>query len=156
MKLLSNNEYRNEFICNEILKLSEIRNKILIATVFIHHGNNLLNLLISQSKDFENKCVFLHGGCKQESILFAKSLECKIVFATYQYMEEGYDDCTLDSLILSMPRSKVQQVIGRCERSFIGKLNPIIIDIVDSSFPICQGMFKKRMKFYKERSYQLQ
>lgn len=155
MKLLSNNEHRNEFISNEILKLSQIRNKILIATVFIKHGNQLLNLLL-QNKEFENKCVFLHGGCKQESIVFAKSQNCKIVFATYQYMEEGYDDCTLDSLILSMPRSKVQQVIGRCERSFIGKLNPIIIDIVDSSFPICQGMYKKRMKFYKERSYQLQ
>jgi superfamily II DNA or RNA helicase len=151
MKMLSTNKYRNDFLVEEILKLCDTRKKILVTTTFVQHGKWLLNEL---NLKFQNKCVFLHGGCKQEFILFAKSMECKIVIATYQYMEEGYDDATLDSLVLSLPRSKVQQVIGRCERSHIGKLNPIIIDIVDC-FPICQGMFKKRMKFYKERSYQI-
>lgn len=151
MKMLSTNKYRNEFLIEEILKLCDTRKKILVTTTFVQHGKWLLNEL---NLKFENKCVFLHGGCKQEFILFAKSNECKIVIATYQYMEEGYDDATLDSLLLSLPRSKVQQVIGRCERNHEGKLNPVIIDIVDN-FPICQGMYKKRLKFYKERSYQL-
>ena len=84
----------------------------------------------------EIKCEFLHGGVKKEKIEFAKSFECRLVFATYQYMEEGYDDPTLDTLVLSMPRSNVQQVIGRCERNHEGKLDPLILDIVDNPISI--------------------
>ena len=67
-------------------------------------------------------------------------------------MEEGYDDPTLDTLVLALPRSKIQQVIGRCERYHEGKLNPLIIDIVDSHF-FFKGMYRKRQKFYTEREF---
>jgi superfamily II DNA or RNA helicase len=67
-------------------------------------------------------------------------------------MEEGYDDPTLDTLVLSMPRSNVQQVIGRCERTHEGKLDPLILDIVDNHY-LLEAMHKKRKKFYTNQQY---
>lgn len=151
--ILKNNEIRNTYILDLIQNCKEIkkRNKILIVTSFVDHGTYLQEKIQNVLKF---SCEFLHGGVKQDKILFAKSLECSIVIATYQYMEEGYDDPTLDTLILSVPRSNVQQVIGRCERTHEGKLDPLIIDIVDTHF-LFQAMHKKRKKFYTNQQYNI-
>lgn len=147
VKSLEENEKRNEFIKEYIQKLvNKKRIKILIVTTSVAHGQTF-------QEKFDGS-IFIHGGVKQKDVLYAKSKECKIVFATYQYMEEGYDDPTIDTLLLALPRSKIQQVIGRCERTHEGKLDPLVIDIVDSHFYF-KGMFKKRNTFYKERKFNL-
>jgi superfamily II DNA or RNA helicase len=149
-KALRTNKSRNLFIIDTIKNLyNNQRKKILVTTISIEHGKHLLHEL---NNLFEKSCEFLHGGVKQETIDFAKSSQCRIVLATYQYMEEGYDDPTLDTLVLSMPRSNVQQVIGRCERTHIGKLDPLILDIVDNHY-LLEAMHKKRKKFYTNQQY---
>jgi superfamily II DNA or RNA helicase len=144
IKELEQNMKRHIEIINLVKELQKSRRKILIVTSSVSHGDTLF-------KEFEDS-VFIHGGVRQEYVAFAKSKKCKIVVATYQYMEEGYDDPTLDTLVLSLPRSKIQQVIGRCERFHEGKLDPLVIDIVDSHY-FFKGMYRKREKFYKERKF---
>jgi hypothetical protein len=56
---------------------------------------------------------------------------------------------------MALPRSKIQQVVGRCERTHEGKLIPLIIDIVDT-FSVFEAMSWKRHKFYKSRGFQIQ
>lgn len=76
----------------------------------------------------------------------------RIVLATYSLLEEGYDDPSLDALLLAMPRSKIQQTIGRIERHKEGKQVPVVFDLVDD-FSLFPNMHRKRMSFYKSRGF---
>jgi len=89
---------------------------------------------------------------KQKDSVLAKDPDVKIVYATYNLLEEGYDDPLLDTLILATPRTRVQQTIGRIERSHGGKLRPVVYDIVDS-FSIYGSMWYKRLAFYNSRGF---
>jgi hypothetical protein len=70
-------------------------------------------------------------------------------------LELGYDDKTLDTLILCTPKSSIQQTVGRVEREAPGKAIPEVYDIVDKN-PMLQGMWRKRSTFYKSRGFLLQ
>ncbi len=78
----------------------------------------------------------------------------RLVFATYSLLEEGYDDPNLDTLLMVTPRSRIQQTIGRIERTAAGKLQPWVIDITDS-FSVFPNMFWKRKTFYTSRGFQI-
>jgi superfamily II DNA or RNA helicase len=140
--LLAQDTVRNEFLIQTIRDLLDSRRKILIVTTLVDHAKFL-------TAQFDAALVY--GGCKKEAISKAKS-NVPIVVATYQFLEEGYDDETLDTLVMALPRSKIQQVVGRCERTHIGKLVPLIIDVVDT-FSVFEAMSWKRMSFYKSRGF---
>lgn len=142
---LAQDDDRNLYILNIIKELNE-RKKILIVTSIVQHAKFLSSKL---------NCLAIHGGCSSSLIAQAKSSETKCVVATYQFLEEGYDDPLIDTLIMALPRSRIQQVVGRCERTHKGKLIPIVIDIVDT-FSIFEAMGWKRHKFYKSRGFKIQ
>jgi superfamily II DNA or RNA helicase len=84
----------------------------------------------------------------------AKSKDTRIVFATYSMLEEGYDDPLLDTLVLATPRSRIQQTVGRIERTHEGKLRPLVLDFVDP-LALYENMWRKRLKFYRSRGFSL-
>lgn len=132
---LSKDHTRNLCVLGHINALKE-RGKILVVTSLVEHAKYLAQAL---------GCTAMYGGSKTSS-------EGRIIVATYQLLEEGYDDADLDTLVLALPRSKIQQVVGRCERTKEGKLTPLVIDIVDT-FSVFFAMFKKRLGFYSERGF---
>jgi superfamily II DNA or RNA helicase len=69
-------------------------------------------------------------------------------------LEEGYDDPWLDTLLLVTPRSRIQQVVGRIERSRDNKLRPLVFDFVDF-FSIWPNMWYKRKSFYASRGFEI-
>jgi superfamily II DNA or RNA helicase len=145
---LAKEEARNTFLLQIIKYLTKDgmnRRKILIVTSIVNHAKFLSDTL---------QCTMINGGCPSYLVAKAKSPECKLVVATYQFLEEGFDDPLIDTLILALPRSKIQQVVGRCERTYEGKLTPIVIDIIDP-FSIFQAMSWKRKSFYDSRGFKL-
>ena len=147
--LLSQDEKRNLLIINLIKKsIEEGRKKVLIVTSIVDHAKFLCESLK------EYKTCLVYGGCKPNQLTIAKSNLVNVVVATYQFLEEGYDDNTLDTLIMALPRSKIQQVVGRCERTHENKLVPIVYDIIDT-FSVFEAMGWKRTKFYKSRGFQI-
>jgi superfamily II DNA or RNA helicase len=141
---LAMDEERNAMLLDMIQELKE-RKKILIVTSIVDHGKAL-----SQSLS----CLMISGGCSPLLIAQAKSIEQRIVVATYQFLEEGYDDPYIDTLVMALPRSKIQQVVGRAERTHENKLVPLIIDIIDT-FSVFEGMSWKRRAFYKSRGFEI-
>lgn len=145
---LSRDQIRNDMIVhlakNAIAEGA--RKKILIVTSIVEHAKMLAEKI---------GAFAIHGGVQDTVISRAKSAEARALVATYQFMEEGYDDPFIDTIIMALPRSKIQQVVGRCERTHAGKLTPLIIDIVDT-FSVFEGMSKKRNKFYKSRGFNLE
>jgi len=138
VSLLAEDEERNAFVLQQINALQG-RGKILVVTSLVQHAKFIASHL---------GCVALYGGSKTSAVGH------RIIVATYQLLEEGYDDADLDTLVLALPRSKIQQVVGRCERSKEGKLIPLVIDIVDT-FSVFFAMFKKRNAFYSERGFSI-
>jgi superfamily II DNA or RNA helicase len=141
---LAADEERNAYILSLAgSAVEQDRKKLLIVTSIVDHAK----LLGSQLN-----ALVIHGGCSPALVSQAKSAETRIVVATYQFLEEGYDDPRLDTLIMALPRSKIQQVVGRCERTHDKKLVPEIHDIVDT-FSVFEPMSWKRHHFYKSRGF---
>lgn len=75
----------------------------------------------------------------------------KVLFATYGLAKEGLDIPRLDRLILASPhkdKATIIQSIGRIERKFENKKNPICYDLVDP-IDYFENMYKHRKRYYK-------
>lgn len=62
-----------------------------------------------------------------------------IIVSTYAFTGKGFDMSRLGGLILACPLSgkkSVIQVVGRVLRSYQGKIQPIVYDLVDLCFPM--------------------
>ena len=134
---------RNSTILSLVAAQSAVRKRILVLTAFREHAQTLAKHI----EDLGIKVKLLLGGAKpSEDTLYT----CAV--ATYSLLELGYDDKTLDTLVLCTPKSNIQQTVGRIEREHPGKLVPIVFDIVDHN-PLLHGMWKKRKSFYKSRGF---
>lgn len=74
-----------------------------------------------------------------------------VVFATGQYLGEGFDWPQVDTLFLAFPisfRGKLVQYVGRILRSAPGKPRPQVFDYVDESVPVLRAMASRRLKSY--------
>lgn len=78
----------------------------------------------------------------------------KVLFATYGLAKEGLDIPRLDRLILASPhkdKATIIQSIGRIERKFENKINPICYDLVDP-IDYFENMYKHRKRYYKSNN----
>lgn len=78
----------------------------------------------------------------------------KVLFATYGLAKEGLDIPRLDRLILASPhrdKATIIQSIGRIERKFENKSNPICYDLVDD-LQYFHGMYRSRKSYYKKNN----
>lgn len=78
----------------------------------------------------------------------------KVLFATYGLAKEGLDIPRLDRLILASPhrdKATIIQAIGRIERKFENKSNPICYDLVDN-LKYFESMYKSRKRYYKKNN----
>jgi superfamily II DNA or RNA helicase len=143
---LTTKDKRNELIIEQVLmSLGESR-KILILTERRNHAELLVRLLL-----LHNVSAGLYlGGMKQ--LTREDSVTKSVIIGTYQASGEGFDVPDLDTLILSTPKSDVEQAVGRILRK-VNKNEPVVIDIVDM-FSIFKGQYYKRRRFYKKCEYE--
>lgn len=92
--------------------------------------------------------------------------EAKVVWATKQMVEEGFDIPALDVLVLATPMSDVEQIVGRVRRwckpqpdkcfrlcswragSCKGKPDPIVVDVRTPDWAPYMGKARRREIFY--------
>ena len=77
--------------------------------------------------------------------------ESLVIVATGKYVGEGFDYPRLDTLFLTMPiawKGNVEQYAGRLHREYEGKSEVCIYDYVDIRVPLCDSMYRKRLKGY--------
>ena len=143
------------------LTIKKERNQLIINTIKIYSPGRKILIL----SDRREHCEFIDaqlkllgissglylGGMKTDQR--ALSVKCDVIIGTYQASGEGFEVPELDTLILSTPKSDVQQAVGRILRQK-NKNEPIVIDIVDS-FSIFKAQYYKRRKFYKSCGYLL-
>jgi superfamily II DNA or RNA helicase len=147
---------RNLFIVQTIKDLFDNPERnILILSDRVEHLNTLYQLLTIHIK-FQNKdepdMGYYIGKLKQKEL--DKSATKRIILATYGMAAEALDIPQLNTLILSTPRSDVEQAVGRILRKQDYHLEPIIIDIVDS-LKSCSNQSNHRKKLYRKMHFNI-
>lgn len=136
--------FRTEYILNLIKECYNCNRKILVLTDRKIH----CDLMYTRLKERYSVGIY-YGGMKQENL--KKSNECRIILATYQMASEGYDNPSLDTLILASPKGNVEQAVGRILRRKNENF-PLVIDINDC-ISIFNNWNRKRQSFYKSKKF---
>ena len=79
-----------------------------------------------------------------------------VIIATGKYVGEGFDYPRLDTLFLALPiswKGLVAQFAGRLHREYVGKKDVRIYDYIDIHEPVCDSMYRKRLKGYASIGY---
>jgi superfamily II DNA or RNA helicase len=72
----------------------------------------------------------------------------QIILATYGMFALGTDIKDLAGLVYATPMSEITQSKGRIERELAGKMQPVVVDIVDSAYDMAVRWGYKRVREY--------
>ena len=81
-----------------------------------------------------------------------------VIVATGKYVGEGFDYPRLDTLFLALPvswKGIIAQYAGRLHREYPGKKEVRIYDYIDIRVPMCDVMYKRRLRGYASVGYQI-
>ena len=158
---LSEDEFRNRLIVNDVCEVLKERRSPIILTNLTSHVFALAELL----KPYCKNVITLVGSesvkekrQKQEWLLSIPATEPLVIVATGKYVGEGFDCPRLDTLFLSLPvswKGIVAQYAGRLHREYEGKKEVLIYDYVDIHVPVCEVMYRRRLKGYAAIGYSI-
>ena len=137
---------RTELIFQLIKQYHSEGRNILVLSDRRNHLNILYNLLDGYSRGF------YVGGMKPHEL--RESQEKDILLATFSMASEGMDIPKLDTVILSSPKSDVEQSVGRIFRKKVcdRKFHPLIIDFQDQ-FSMFKNQCNKRIQLYHKLNF---
>jgi len=87
------------------------------------------------------------GGTSKEELKQAE--QARVLLATYEMVNEGFDLPKLNVVVFATPRSRVEQAVGRILRNPNPELVPVVVDVVDEKPPMFLGQHKQRQKYYQ-------
>lgn len=143
---LSFSRERNERIVKEIMLFNDAGKNQLILCHRVGQAEQIYHMLIEQGIESVSKVV---GNVSEKK----RDFDTQIIVATYALAREGLDIPKLDVLHLATPSKNeavVRQSVGRVERNYQGKDQPVVIDYVDIYIDYCLNAFKKRKNYIKK------
>lgn len=152
-------EFRNQFIADDVISAYENGRNSLILTERIAHVTELAKKLSESIPDV----ISLTGGkgVKETRALLRRISETQegkplTLLATGKYIGEGFDEARLDTLFLAMPiswKGTLQQYAGRLHRLFENKSEVQIYDYADIHISMLAKMYNKRLTGYASIGY---
>ena len=156
---LSEDTVRNNLIVNDICKVVDSGRTPIILTNRTSH----VTLLAEKLKNTIPNVITLTGSDttkgKREALQRLQTIspsEPLVIVATGKYVGEGFDYPRLDTLFLALPiswKGLVAQYAGRLHRENEGKKDVRIYDYIDIHEPVCDSMYRKRLKGYASIGY---
>jgi superfamily II DNA/RNA helicase len=119
--------------------------------IILAHNRNLIKYLHDAIQHRKIATVGYYVGGMKEAAL-KESENKQVIIATYSMASEGLDIKTLTTLIMSTPKTDIQQSVGRILREKHNQ--PIVVDIIDSHEPF-KNQWKKRRTFYMKEKYKI-
>ena len=152
---------RNSVIANKIIENRDY--SCLILSDRLSHLETLMGMLPDDMRAdavmISGKMTSKKGKAEREAAIEQmRTGEKKYLFATYTLAKEGLDVPRLERLFLTTPQKDeavIIQSLGRIARKFEGKAKPVCIDFVDSNIGIMVGMWKKRMRIYRQKGVEM-
>ena len=169
-------EKRNISSLYESLAEDEIRNNLIIEDVIKAVGDGRTPIVLTNRKSHVallaerlslniNYVVTLTGAGstreKRDALQRLQNIpseEPLVIVATGKYVGEGFDYPRLDTLFLALPiswKGLVAQYAGRLHREYEGKKDVRIYDYIDIHEPVCDSMYRKRLKGYAAIGYKI-
>lgn len=159
IEALSTDDVRNKLIIEDVKReISEGRTPIILTNLTSHvriltelllpHAMHVVSLVGADSAKEKRMAME-----KLENISASESL---VIVATGKYIGEGFDYPRLDTLFLALPiswKGNIAQYAGRLHRDYDGKNEVRIYDYVDIRIPICDSMYRKRLRGYASVGY---
>lgn len=160
-QLLSEDEIRNTLIVEDVCKAVEAGRTPIILTNRTAHVTILAEKLRGKVKNVVT--LTGTGSTKekretQQHLHEISSEEPLAIVATGKYVGEGFDYPRLDTLFLALPiswKGLVAQYAGRLHRENEGKTDVRIYDYIDIHEPVCDNMYRKRLKGYASIGYKI-
>ena len=156
---LSEDTVRNNLIVNDICNVVDSGRTPIILTNRTSH----VTLLAEKLKTTIPNVITLTGSGsikeKREALQRLQTIspsEPLVIVATGKYVGEGFDYPRLDTLFLALPiswKGLVAQYAGRLHRENEGKKDVRIYDYIDIHEPVCDSMYRKRLKGYASIGY---
>ena len=151
--------YRNQMICNDVIKAVQQGRSPLILTERNEHLDLLYELLSSKIQHL----IVLRGGLKAKEMRYAleqlasiPQKTSRVVLATGKFVGEGFDDARLDTLFITFPiswKGTIAQYVGRLHRLHDLKQEVHVYDYADLEIAMLERMFKRRSKAYESIGY---
>ena len=158
-KYLSEDEIRNNLIVEDTCKAVNTGRTPIILTNRTAH----VSVLAEKLKATIKNVISLTGAGttkeKRETMQRLQTIpdsEQLVIVATGKYVGEGFDYPRLDTLFLALPiswKGLLTQYAGRLHREYEGKKDVRIYDYIDIHEPICDSMYRKRLKGYAAIGY---
>ena len=121
-----------------------------LANALTPHCKHVITLVGSESaKEKRLKMEYLQNIPLSEPL---------VIVATGKYVGEGFDYPRLDTLFLALPvswKGIVAQYAGRLHREYPGKKEVRVYDYIDIRVPMCDVMYKRRLRGYASVGYQI-
>lgn len=158
-KYLSEDEIRNNLIVEDICKAVNTRRTPIILTNRTVHVSVLAEKLKATIKNVISLTGIGTTKEKREAMQRLQTIpdsEQLVIVATGKYVGEGFDYPRLDTLFLALPiswKGLLTQYAGRLHREYEGKKDVRIYDYIDIHEPICDSMYRKRLKGYAAIGY---
>lgn len=158
-KNLSEDEIRNNLIVEDICKAVNTGRTPIILTNRTAHVSVLADKLKATIKNVISLTGIGTTKEKRETMQRLQTIpdsEQLVIVATGKYVGEGFDYPRLDTLFLALPiswKGLLTQYAGRLHREYEGKKDVRIYDYIDIHEPICDSMYRKRLKGYAAIGY---
>ena len=158
-KYLSEDEIRNNLIVEDICKAVNTGRTPIILTNRTAHVSVLAEKLKATIKNVISLTGIGTTKEKRETMQRLQTIpdsEQLVIVATGKYVGEGFDYPRLDTLFLALPiswKGLLTQYAGRLHREYEGKKDVRIYDYIDIHEPICDSMYRKRLKGYAAIGY---
>lgn len=155
LKFLVASKQRNDRVANQIVRAVAAGRKVLVLSERLKHLSEIERSFREQWRG-ENAekwngrggpTVGYYVGGRSKAEL-EEDAEADVIFATVQYAAEGLDIPALDTLVLASPASDVEQAVGRIQRPYKGKKDPIVVDIRDDNVRLFKKAADMRDRFY--------
>ena len=158
---MAEDENRNRLIADDVCEtLKEGRSPIVLTSLTAHieiladelmaHCKHIVTLVGSESaKEKRQKMEYLQNLPSSEPL---------VIVATGKYVGEGFDYPRLDTLFLALPvswKGIIAQYAGRLHREYPGKKEVRVYDYIDIRVPMCDVMYKRRLRGYASIGYQI-
>ena len=159
IEALSTDKVRNNLIIEDVKTvIAEGRTPIILTNLTSH-----VRILAELLRPHAAHVVSLVGAdsAKEKRMTMEKlgnipASESLVIVATGKYIGEGFDYPRLDTLFLALPiswKGNIAQYAGRLHRDYAGKQEVRIYDYIDIRVPLCDSMYRKRLKGYASVGY---
>jgi superfamily II DNA or RNA helicase len=154
-KYLTRNTKRNEVIVDNLIRAASSGRKILVLShIRDNHIVPLERMFRESWPGNLGACPstsFYVGGMKDDE--FDEAERAQVIFGTVPMAKEGLDIPPLDTLFLTTPLGNVEQAVGRIQRNYPGKKDPMVVDFRDDTIAVCRRLGNLRWKFYERKGW---